>query len=344
MTLVWNTPTTGTKVASYNIYREQSDSTNFALIKGGLPAPDTTWQDTTAVQDCTYYYRVAAVDTDQTAGVMCGAVGVKIASYFVVDTVFGSKGNGPGQFNEPVSIAIANNGNIYISDQFNSRIQVFNTNFSFKTQFSSILLKYPANITLDSSNNAYVLGSEGIESLFVFDTTGNLLRSFSVLSWGNIAIIGDELYVLISDSYVSSDSIAEYSPTGVKNRIWFAGNANNCATFASADSNKIIVCNSCLEQVTIFDTLGNILSSINAAPDPTYSAFDKSKGRLYVNCQINSNESVLKAYDSQNNLIAQYKMTGPILTGLAVDPRGTGFIYEVFPDNNEILRLHCLLP
>jgi len=75
VTLVWNTPTTGTKVASYNIYREQSDSTNFALIKGGLPAPDTTWQDTTAVQDCTYFCRVAAVDTNQTAGVMCGAVG-----------------------------------------------------------------------------------------------------------------------------------------------------------------------------------------------------------------------------------------------------------------------------
>ncbi len=156
VTLIWNKPTTGTKVASYNVYREESDSTTYALIKGGLPAADTTYQDTTAVQDCTYYYRVAAVDTNQTPGVKCGAVGVKIATYFVIDTILNQAGSGPSQFNNPYDIAIAPNGDIYVADSRNNRIQVFDKNFSFKAQFGLNILSNPGMIALDSSRNAYV--------------------------------------------------------------------------------------------------------------------------------------------------------------------------------------------
>ena len=38
---------------------------------------------------------------------------------------FGSKGNGPGQFTGPEAMTITNDGNIYIVDKGNSRVQVF---------------------------------------------------------------------------------------------------------------------------------------------------------------------------------------------------------------------------
>ncbi|HVA93529.1 MAG TPA: peptidyl-alpha-hydroxyglycine alpha-amidating lyase family protein [Candidatus Dormibacteraeota bacterium] len=48
---------------------------------------------------------------------------------------FGEPGTGPGQFNTPHSIASDNEGNIYVADRGNARIQVFNSDGKFLRQF-----------------------------------------------------------------------------------------------------------------------------------------------------------------------------------------------------------------
>jgi hypothetical protein len=48
---------------------------------------------------------------------------------------WGTKGNGPGQFNLPHSIAIDRNDNVYVGDRTNHRIQVFDTDGNFKRMF-----------------------------------------------------------------------------------------------------------------------------------------------------------------------------------------------------------------
>ena len=40
-------------------------------------------------------------------------------------TSFGTKGSEPGQFEEAHGIAVDKNGNVYVSDRVNDRIQVF---------------------------------------------------------------------------------------------------------------------------------------------------------------------------------------------------------------------------
>jgi outer membrane protein assembly factor BamB len=49
---------------------------------------------------------------------------------------WGTKGDGPGQFNLPHAIAIDRNDNIYVGDRSNRRIQVFDTDGNFKRMFS----------------------------------------------------------------------------------------------------------------------------------------------------------------------------------------------------------------
>ena len=49
---------------------------------------------------------------------------------------WGTKGNGPGQFNLPHSIAIDRNDNIYVGDRSNRRVQVFDTEGKFLRQFT----------------------------------------------------------------------------------------------------------------------------------------------------------------------------------------------------------------
>ncbi|MGD0114938.1 MAG: flippase activity-associated protein Agl23 [Dehalococcoidia bacterium] len=47
---------------------------------------------------------------------------------------FGSEGSGPGQFNEPVGLALGPNGNIYVADTWNGRVQVFDPTFKYVTE------------------------------------------------------------------------------------------------------------------------------------------------------------------------------------------------------------------
>jgi len=51
---------------------------------------------------------------------------------------WGSKGSGPGQFDMPNSIAVDAHGNVYVADLGNQRIQVFDNDGQFKTQFTDV--------------------------------------------------------------------------------------------------------------------------------------------------------------------------------------------------------------
>jgi hypothetical protein len=91
VTLYWNTPTTGRIVQSYTVYRKRSDSASFVSIKAGVT--DTVYSDSTGVQDQTYEYRVAVVDTNATEGVKSMVDSVTIQPAFIItDTIFKVQG------------------------------------------------------------------------------------------------------------------------------------------------------------------------------------------------------------------------------------------------------------
>ena len=45
--------------------------------------------------------------------------------YYTLLHSFGTKGNSPGQFNQPRGITVDKNGQVYVSDYGNGRVQVF---------------------------------------------------------------------------------------------------------------------------------------------------------------------------------------------------------------------------
>ncbi len=170
---------------------------------------------------------------------------------------------------------------------------------------------------------------------------GNLLRTFVVPGWYHIAIVRNEFYADVPSINID-DSIAVYTLSGIKIRSWLLTASYECVLSLLADSNAIMASNSCLGQVTIFDTLGNMLSSISTAPFSSGIAFDRVKMRLYVN---NAQVNLLRVFDKNGNLLAQYQPSSfqnSPPTSIALDLNG--FIYEVIPQGNEIIRIHCLLP
>ena len=69
----------------------------------------------------------------------------------------GTPGNGEGQLNSPCGVTVnESNGDIFVCDYGNSRVQIFSKDFLFKSQFGKGILKSPSDIKL-TNEYIYVL-------------------------------------------------------------------------------------------------------------------------------------------------------------------------------------------
>jgi hypothetical protein len=70
---------------------------------------------------------------------------------------WGSRGAGPGEFNTPHGIALDAQGNVYVADAGNKRIQVFDSDGTFKTQLLNA--GTPAAICISPGSHQYLYSS-----------------------------------------------------------------------------------------------------------------------------------------------------------------------------------------
>ncbi len=109
---------------------------------------------------------------------------------------WGSKGTEPGQFDLPHTIAIDAQDNVYVGDRNNKRIQVFDTEGKFKTQFANIGAPYAICITrgpkqflyTSNSNPSTTMDNGEIYKMTLdgkivgkFGTAGKLLKEFGTI-------------------------------------------------------------------------------------------------------------------------------------------------------------------
>jgi hypothetical protein len=78
---------------------------------------------------------------------------------------WGSKGTGPGQFDLLHSMAIDALGNVYIGDRSNKRIQVFDNNGTFKTQYTNVGAPYAICISQGPHQYLYTSNSNPSTSM-----------------------------------------------------------------------------------------------------------------------------------------------------------------------------------
>jgi DNA-binding beta-propeller fold protein YncE len=105
-------------------------------------------------------------------------------------TQWGSLGAGPGQFNLPWGVAVNQaNGEVYVADQNNHRVQVFDANGAFLRQFGSLgagpgQFNLPYGIAIDAAGDVYVteIGNSRVQKL---SSTGTPISSFGTLGSGN---------------------------------------------------------------------------------------------------------------------------------------------------------------
>jgi DNA-binding beta-propeller fold protein YncE len=97
---------------------------------------------------------------------------------------WGSRGTEPGQFNTVRGIVIDSQGNVYVADSGNKRIQVFDSEGVFKTQFTNI--GAPAAICITPGPRQFIYSSnsnppEDIDAngeIYKLDLTGRIVGRF----------------------------------------------------------------------------------------------------------------------------------------------------------------------
>jgi peptidylamidoglycolate lyase len=69
---------------------------------------------------------------------------------------WGKKGSGQGEFDIPHGISLDKQGRVYVADRANSRVQIFDPNGKFITQWQSADLGRPWDIAVGSDGYAYI--------------------------------------------------------------------------------------------------------------------------------------------------------------------------------------------
>lgn len=102
----------------------------------------------------------------------------------MLTATFGRKGQGPGEFKMPYSVALDSRGNLYVNDRGNGRVQVFDSNLRFikiislPGQNERIFLREK-----DDKPNIVVVGATGCSKgsclLQEYDWTGKRIKEFA---------------------------------------------------------------------------------------------------------------------------------------------------------------------
>ncbi|XP_078576423.1 tripartite motif-containing protein 2-like [Branchiostoma floridae x Branchiostoma japonicum] len=100
---------------------------------------------------------------------------------------FGGEGSDASQFNIPSGVTVSEEGEIFVADMLNGRIQVFTLQGTFVRQFNTDVpgehMMAPYDVALDGEGNLWVVGCTAIvsdEFAVKYDKQGRVLRKFEL--------------------------------------------------------------------------------------------------------------------------------------------------------------------
>ncbi|MBN9392208.1 MAG: TIGR03663 family protein [Chloroflexi bacterium] len=168
---------------------EKFDSTGKFLLKWGS-GKDTTGSVDGNAQNPTGFYGPRSIAFDAASG-----------DLFITDTgnkrvvvydkqgnfvrQFGSVGNGQGQFNEPVGLALGPDGNVYVADLRNKRVEVVDKQGNFVKEievptWKEAVLSEPY-LAFDPQGNLWV-SDPANGAILKFDSSGNHIGTYNTAS------------------------------------------------------------------------------------------------------------------------------------------------------------------
>lgn len=126
---------------------------------------------------------------------------------------WGHKGDQPGEFDTPHSIAMDHEGRVYVADRSNSRIQVFRADGTFLSQWKSSELGRPWALSFGPDGCLYVVDGGDLKPwppdrshILRLDINGHILETWASfgnyegqLFWGHDIAVGKDGAVYVGD-------------------------------------------------------------------------------------------------------------------------------------------------
>jgi DNA-binding beta-propeller fold protein YncE len=163
----------------------------------------------------TFNHRIQRLDKDGNFLGMWGVPGVTIAP-----------GNGKTtQFFGPRDIAFDRNGKVLVVDTGNKRVQVFEPDGTYLTQFGSEggeagLFREPVGLEIDAGGNIYVADMWN-KRIQVFDPAYKFVRQFPVEEWA--AMPQNELQAVDNKAYMASTARALFVSSPKQRKVLVFG-------------------------------------------------------------------------------------------------------------------------
>jgi len=251
-------------------------------------------------------------------------------------TQWGTSGNGNGQFDSPVGVAVDSNGNVYVSDEGNNRIQEFSSTGAYITQWGGSgsgngQFDVPYGVAVDSSG-VYVVDSYN-NRIQKFSSTGTYITQWGGSGNGNgqfdvpygIAVDSSGVYVVDN----SNSRIQKFSSTGTYITQWGSngsgnGQFNDVIGVATDSSGYVYVADSGHDLIQKFSSSGTYITQ--------WGGYGTGDGQFIapVGIVIDSSGNVYVT-DLHNNRIQEFNSLGCYITQWGGSGNGDGqFNYPEF--------------
>ena len=258
---------------------------------------------------------------------------------------FGSHGEGNGQFISSYGIATDSNGNVLVCDSGNSRVQIFDFEGKFISEFGADgkgFLSSPYGVTVNSKGNFLVSDYSG-NKIQMFNSKGDSILTFGgygtnigqfYYPWGICVDSNDKIYVCEYANHRVQifDSQGNFIMTfGSKGSG--SGQFRNPRGIAINSKGNIIVCDYKNERIQIFNQEGDFISAFGSKGNG-WGQFNYPSGICVDLCDnilvCDYGNNRIQVFDSNGTYLTQFNVNKP--TDITIDSK-TKNLFIVGLDN-----------
>lgn len=194
---------------------------------------------------------------------------------------WGSFGAGTGRFDEPTGIAVGPNGNVYVVDRNNHRIQVFSSSGAFVTAWGDSgsgngQFNQPQDVAIDGNGDVYVADGEN-NRIQVFSSTGSYLRQWGTTGIGDGEFkaprgvaVDESLHVFVTENGLPNKRVQKFTASGTFLLQWGTlgtgdGQFQSPRGIAIEENGRVLVVDAVSNRVQRFTTMGSFVDKWGTA-------------------------------------------------------------------------------